>query len=239
MGTWGKKRLILGVEIAGKFYEDLEVRRFKPAPFGWESLWEDIHRLIESCGFKQGDDGKWYATDDLMQILDSLRDLRNIVRHAPSTLQEDQRIPEAYINSTPKIRANLLNLWRLINENSAIPQVAKVLEYSSDCYGGTEFTLALENKRVVRVRYVYDWDKDRLAYRAEESLALAQKEFEFFIFPSPRSEEHLLINPLLIRRDYIYRELGCIDLREEALNAIKVIIREIEAMPDEEGVREV
>ena len=235
---WHKKQRVLAVEL-GKFWEDLEAKKFRLAPPSYESFWSDLHLLLSSCGFEQGDDGKWYATGDLMQILDNLRNLRNVARHTSSTLQESRQIPEAYINATPEIRENLLKLWRFISESDAIPQIAKVLEFSSDCYGGTEFTLALENRRVVRARYVHDLDKNELARQAERNLALAQKDFEFFLFPSPKPEEHLLINPLLIRRDYTFQELGCIDIHEETLDAIRMVTEETKVMPGEERVKEV
>jgi hypothetical protein len=237
---WGRKQHILGVAIGMRFWEDLETGRFRPAPNGWESLWEDVRRLIEFCGYEryeEEEDGKvkvkWYPTGDLVSILDSLRGYRNVVRHAPSTLQESQRIPEAYIEATPRIRDKLQELWRMVSAEAAIPQVAKVLGCSSDCYGGTDFTLALETRRLVAARYVHDVDKVMLARQADESLALAQVEYEFFLFPSLAPEEHLLINPLLLRRDYICQELGDVCIREETLAEIKAMAEEVKVVPVE------
>jgi hypothetical protein len=151
-------------------------------------------------------------------------------------LQESQRIPEAYIEATPRIRDKLQELWRMVSAEAAIPQVAKVLGCSSDCYGGTDFTLALETRRLVAARYVHDVDKEMLARQADESLALAQVEYEFFLFPSPETEEHLLINPLLLRRDYIYRELGDVGIREETLAEMKAMVEGIKVAPAEKAI---
>lgn len=235
LASWHRKQRILAAEIGVKFWEDLEAERFQPAPVGWESLWSNVHLLVSSCGFEQGDRG-WYPTGDLMIILDSLRDSRNIVRHAPSTLQESERIPEAYIEATPQIRNKLQELWqRLVDPEAAFPQTAKVLECSNDCYGGINFTLALETRRVVTARYVHDVDKDRLASQAEENPALAQVEYEFFLLPSPRPEQHLLINPLLLRRDYAYQELGDVGIREETLADIKAMAEGVKVVLAEEA----
>jgi len=231
LGTWGKKRLILGNEIVGKLKEG-----FKSAPEDWGLLWENLYHLVESCGFEKEDD-KWHPTGKLMVILDNLRELRNIIRHAPSTLQESQRIPEDYIKATPKIRENLQKLWQMVNEKPIIPEIAKILSNSSDCYGGTNLTLALETRRVVTICYVHSMDREALAKKAEEgNLALAQKEYEFFLFPPPGREAHLLINHLLLRRDYTYRELGALNIREEVVASIKARIESIEAVPAEESI---
>lgn len=239
---WSRKQYILGVEIGTKFWEDLEAGIFRVAPNRWEFLWENVCRLIKLVKYEKYEDEKqwrWYPSGDLAIILDRLREYRNFVRHSIFTLQESQGIPEAYIDVASKVCEDLQKLWRMVNEDTVIPQTAKILRYSIDCYGGIEFTLGLETQRIVIARYIHEMDSNILAKGAKDSPALAQVEYEFFLFPSPKPEEHMLISPLLLRRTYTFRELGEVGIREEVLAIMKAIEERVKATPIEEKVEEV
>jgi len=109
-----------------------------------------------------------------------------------------------------------------------IPQIVKILKQSSDCYGGVSFILALETGYLVEAQYVHTVDAKSLAKHAEESLALSQEEYEFFLFPPPRSEQQVLVNPLLLRRDHIPRRLGSIKIRPEFFEQVETAREESE-----------
>lgn len=216
--------------------EPEEQKTFREPPDGWETIWLELRRLVELCGFEQRSDGKWYATGALMKLLDEMREYRNIVRHAPHTLRESRHVPEAYAEATPRIRDTLQRLWESIAVEPAVPQVAKVLEISGDCYGGSEITLALETRRIAVARYVHESDQSLLANGVEDGLALAQTEFEFFLFPSPTQEQSLIVNPSLLRREYNSRDLGSVGIKEEILARLREEQEAVKEAPPEEVI---
>ena len=256
---WYDKELIVGIHRT----EDKSSKRIKsirnkllgvqfrseedelaPPVEEWWPIWDEFQRLLHSCSLEireiESDQGRRYevlVTGKMMRCLNSLRDFRNRIRHSSSE-RKTSLVPKAYIGTVPKLCEKLQELSSLCSESS-VPEIAKIISCSSDCYGGSALTLALETQRMVVARYVHISDKEKLAGQAEKGLAMTQREYEFFVFPSPGPEQHLLINPLLLRRDYTYRELGSVGIRATTIEEEKAIREIAEKAPVEEMVGEV
>ena len=240
---WHKKQKILSNEIGKHFEGNSELG----VPEGLETVWEDLYALAVACRMEQDDQGKWQPTGDLMRIFDALRDHRNAVRHAPYPPLGGHQVPANYAKAALPIYELLLRLERLTSqlgrrhyaeteEAIQIPQIVKILKQSGDCYGGVSFTLALETGFLIEAQYVHMADAALLAKHAEESLALSQEEYEFFLFPPSGSEQQVLVNPLLLRRNYTPRHLGSVELRPEFFEQVEAAREEFEEKDLEEEI---
>lgn len=182
------------------------------APEGWEHLWATLLQMMDHfrdsspkrCGLKH---------------LDELRLHRNSVHHAGHTLAKARSIPTAYQEAIPGIRAAVSSLQT--SSQDLLPGRARILEYRRDYTGGIELALALEDHRLVTLRYVHERDAYLISGIAlgklSNQLAFAPGEQEYFIYPIPQADEQLIINALLLPSERPGEPIEKIRIRPEAI----------------------
>lgn len=152
-----------------------------------------------------------------MLLLWYLRQVRNPVRHASSTLQSAGDVPSAYRKAT-------VNAYRILNllcgyywNRQATPALVKLLSYRQDCFGGVEITIATETKRTVVARYINQEMVQTLGITKQpgELISQANVSTEYFLFPAPTSKQHLLFHPLLIERTRVSTEPAVFKFKSE------------------------
>lgn len=161
-------------------------------PEGWEHLWSDLLRLMghfRDSNPKQGG----------LKHLDDLRLHRNSVRHAGHTLAKVKDIPAAYQEAIPGVRIAIAGLQ---SSQTLLPGKAKILEYRRDYTGGIELALALEDQRQTTLRYDHEQDAYLISgielLKLSGQLVFASAEQEYFLYPMPSMDEHLVVNALLL-----------------------------------------
>ena len=257
--SWSDKELLLGIIHKEDEVRLKSVKKFKklkrysfvttfledsvPPDSLWEPVWHYLRQLTRSCELvvleedndiiqiKPAEDAK------LIKCLVKLRELRNRIRHASYSPSEIENVPEDYIKAAPRIRKLLQNLRRATRLNSSIPQLAKVSVFRQNYYGVFDITLALETKEYITARYVHPVHQKALAADVEESLALTQEEYEFFLIPSPLPDRQTLLNPLLLRR-YNPEQFGWIKVKDEVLIEFEKKQIESKKAPLEERIEE-
>lgn len=188
-----------------------------PAPESWEHFWEDLLKLLNH--FR---DGNPPAAG--LYLLRELQQHRNAVRHASHTLLQAKTIPLSYKNAIPKIRWAIEEL--LSSSSSFLPAMAKIVEYRRDFTGAVELLLTTEERRLIVLRYDHEDDAQSISGLKLSDLpgrlVFASQEQEYFLFPPPADDTHLVVNALLLPSER----------PKEPVNLIRVRLPEI-AVPAE------
>ncbi len=163
------------------------------APESLEHFWPDLLRLLNH--FRQGN-----PSQEGFQLLDELRVSRNAVRHASHTLLQAKSIPVRYQEAVPKIRWAIEGLLR--SSSPLLPVMTKIVEYRRDFTGAVELLLTTEERRLITLRYDHEGDADSISGLKLSDLSgrlmFASQEQEYFLFPPPADDTHLVVNALLL-----------------------------------------
>ncbi|MDW8318514.1 MAG: hypothetical protein RMN53_11825 [Anaerolineae bacterium] len=197
-----------------------------PAPESWEHFWPDLLRLLSH--FRHGN-----PSEEGFQLLDELRDRRNAVRHASYTLLEAKTIPSRYKDAIPKIHRAIEELLR--SSSRLLPVMVKIVEYRRDFTGAVELVLTTEERRLTVLRYVHEADAASISGLKLSDLpgrlVFASQEQEYFLFPPPANDVHVVVNALLLPSERPKEPVNSITIRQPQI-AVPVEFRE-EAAPVE------
>lgn len=203
--TWNSKQQTL--QTVRKKIETCDL-----APEGWEHLWQNLRRLMDH--FRDGT-----PKQDGLRYVDELRLHRNSVHHASRTLAKSKGIPTVYQEVIPGIRAAIASLQTSSQE--LLPGRAKILEYRRDYTGGVELVLAVEDRRLVILKYDHERDADLISgialWKLPNQLVFAPGEQEYFLFPMPQVDEQLIVNALLLPSERPGEAIKEIRIRPEAI----------------------
>lgn len=205
--TWNSKQQTL--QTIRKKIETCDL-----APEGWERLWAGLLQLMSH--FRDGNPKQCG-----LKYLDELRVHRNSVHHAGHTLAKARSIPTAYHKAIPGIRAATANLQT--SSQALLPGKAKILEYRRDYTGGVELVLAVEDRRLVILKYDHERDAVLISgivlWKLPNQLVFAPGEQEYFLFPMPQVDEQLIVNALLLPSERPGEAIEKIRIRPEAIAA--------------------
>gem|GEM_PF-5687014 len=200
---WNKKQQRL--QTVFKRFEGIQ-----PDDTGFRSICDDLLALVQDFRDKK-------PVQEGYRLLDELRCHRNHIRHTKYTLHEGRGVPLTYQIEIPNIRLKIQSL--LDGYDMFLPQIAKIISYSQDYTGCFELNLALENQRIIGLRYSNEDEVRELSSinpsLLSSQLIFCQKEYEFFLFPPVEDGNNLTANRLLLSRIEIKDPYGTVGVKPE------------------------
>lgn len=205
--SWGSKQQCLQ-EICNIF----EAR--ESASEYWGHFWPDLLRLLRH--FRDGN-----PPQEGLRLLKELQHHRNAVRHASHTLVQARTIPLSYREAIPGIREAIEQLLK--SSSPLLPTMTKIVEYRRDFTGAVELLLTTEDRRLITLRYDHEEDAGLISgLRLPDlpgQLVFASQEQEYFLFPPPPDDVHLVVNALLLPSERPKEPANPIKIRQPEIAA--------------------
>jgi hypothetical protein len=183
------------------FASDTLLENLDKSAFGGEEMSHitdrirSISLLCWGCSEKLAKDGD-RIPGNLGVAMREFRDMRNNIRHAAASLDQNLDFPRTLFEECENIRHKIETILSVIKDNDCFPDSVRIMSIGRSVNGTNITAASVFTKRNYHITYTDEIMIGLTAQEVMESIVYEEKDQDFWLFPA--SGVRSLFNPLLI-----------------------------------------